>query len=289
MKYAVSSWIYADEPFGEIFNRLSRFGYDGIELVGEPERISVREIRTLLQSTNLKVSSILTWCIWGIPGRDMASPEREEREAALLYGKRCIDLAVDIGASIVVVLPAPAGRTAPVGNPKNPQLWKKARDLEWKLAVESIHKLAEYAHTSNITLALEPINRYETYLVTDVQSALMFLKDVGAPNLKLHLDTFHMNIEEANLNGAIQQAGDLLINMHISDSNRQPPGKGHTDFSALFYALKEVNYQGFLVLEPVPSGSDPLLMVNIPENIDLRDTFAQQSIQYLKQIERQLA
>ncbi|MCS7248376.1 MAG: sugar phosphate isomerase/epimerase [Anaerolineales bacterium] len=286
MRYAISSWIYPDEPFTEIFGRLTRFGYDAVELVGEPEKLSTKELRPLLDDTNLQVSSVLTWCIWGIAGRDMASPDGKEREAALTYGKRCVDLAKELGAPIVVVLPAPAGRTAPIGQPSDPEDWKKAKETEWKFAVETIQRLAEYARSLEIILALEPINRYESYLVTDLDTALKFLSDVGAPNLKIHLDTFHMNIEETNLPQAIRRAGDLLVNMHVSDSNRQPPGRGHTDFPSLLQALEDIGYRGYLVLEPVPPGSDPLLMVKMPENRPLRDLYAQEAIQYLKGIEK---
>ncbi|MDW8068639.1 MAG: sugar phosphate isomerase/epimerase family protein [Anaerolineae bacterium] len=288
MRYAISNWIYPGEPLRETFARLARYGYDGIELVGEPDRVSPEEIRALSQEYGLSIISILTWCIWGIPGRDMASPDEEERQAAGVYGRRCVDLAVAVGAPIVVVLPAPAGRTAPLGSPRDEKAWKEAWEREWVLAVESLRGLAAYAQSRGITLALEPINRYETHLVSTTDQALRMLEAVGADNLKIHLDTFHMNIEEADMAAAIRRAGNLLVNMHISDSNRMPPGRGHTNFGALLLALREINYTGALVLEPVPPGSDPLLAVTFSENIALRDTFAEESIRYLRELEKQI-
>ncbi len=285
MRYAISNWIYPGESLRETFARLARYGYDGVELVGEPDRISPEEVCTLSKEYNLPVVSVLTWCIWGIPGRDMASPDEEERQAARIYGRRCVDLAAAIGAPIVVVLPAPAGRTAPVGKPQDEKTWKEAWDQEWALAVESLKGLAAYAQQQGITLALEPINRYETHLVSTTEQALQMLEAVGADNLKIHLDTFHMNIEEADMTAAIRRAGDLLVNMHISDSNRMPPGRGHTDFGALLRALREINYTGALVLEPVPPGPDPLLAVTFSENIALRDAYAEESIRYLRGLE----
>jgi sugar phosphate isomerase/epimerase len=288
MRYAISNWIYPGESLRETFARLARHEYDGIELVGEPDRVSPEEVRALSQEYNLPVVSVLTWCIWGIPGRDMASPDEEERRAAGAYGRRCVDLAVDVGAPIVVVLPAPAGRTAPVGNPRDEQAWKEAWDREWALAVESLRDLADYARQRGITLALEPINRYETHLVSTTEQGLQMLAAVGADNLKLHLDTFHMNIEEADVAAAIRRAGTLLVNMHVSDSNRMPPGRGHTDFRAILRALQEIRYTGALVLEPVPPGPDPLLAVTFSENVLLRDAYAEEGIRYLRQLEREI-
>lgn len=285
MRYAISNWIYPNEPLRETFARLARYGYDGVELVGEPDRISPEEVCALSKEYNLPVVSVLTWCIWGIPGRDMASPDEEERRAAGAYGRRCVDLAVAVGAPIVVVLPAPAGRTAPVGKPQDEKTWKEAWNREWALAVESLKGLSAYAQQRGITLALEPINRYETHLVSTTEQALRMLEAVGANNLKIHLDTFHMNIEEADMAAAIRRAGDLLVNMHISDSNRMPPGRGHTDFRALLRALQEIRYTGALVLEPVPPGPDPLLAVTFSENIALRDAYAEESIRYLRGLE----
>jgi D-psicose/D-tagatose/L-ribulose 3-epimerase len=288
MKYAISNWIYGEEPLRESFARLARFGYEGIELVGEPSRYLVPEIRALTEEFAVGVTSVLGWCIWGIPGRDLSSPDPSERAAAIRYGQECIDLAAGVGAPIVVVIPAPAGRTAPTGEPQEEAEWEAAYQAEWQNAVDSVKQAAAYAAEREVLLAVEPINRYETFLVTNLDEGLRFIEDVGSDNLKLHLDTFHMNIEEPDLAEAIHRAGDLLVNMHVSDSNRQAPGRGHIDFIALLKALKEINYAGMLTLEPVPPGSDPLLATKMPKYLPLRDVYAEEGIQYLKGVESSL-
>lgn len=288
MRYAISNWIYGEEPLRETFGRLAGLGYQGIELVGEPKRYSTSEVLKLCQEFGIEVTSVLSWCIWGIPGRDLASPDDTERAAAIGYGAECVDFAAEVGAPIVVVLPAPAGRTAPTGQPRSEADWRAGYQAEWNNAVDSVGHAASHAAERGVLLALEPINRYETFLVTNVDQALRFLADVGADNLKLHLDTFHMNIEEPSLADAVRRAGNLLVNMHVSDSNRESPGRGHTDFAALLGALNEISYQGVLTLEPVPPGSDPLLATQMSENLPLRDVYAEESIGYLKQIERGL-
>jgi sugar phosphate isomerase/epimerase len=288
MRYAISNWIYGNEPLRNQFIRLARYGYEGIELVGEPDHYSISELKGLCKDFGVNVSSVLGWSIWGIPGRDSASLDENERSAALKYCKSCVNLASKLEAPILVVLPGPAGRTAPSGAPHAENEWLIGYQTELDLAVDSLRKLSAYAKERDIVLGLEPINRYETFLVNNVDQALRFIEQVGSENLKIHLDTFHMNIDEPDLVNAVHKAGDLLVNMHISDSNRQAPGRGHIDFMHLIRALNDINYSGFLTLEPVPPGSDPLLMSSMSQNTPLRDIYAQESILYLRELEKSL-
>ncbi|MDX1601084.1 MAG: sugar phosphate isomerase/epimerase family protein, partial [Anaerolineales bacterium] len=277
--------IYADEPLEETFHRLARFGYQGVELKGEPEQYDAGRVRSLAEQYELEITSVLGWALASIPGRDLASPNAASREQAVEYASRCVDLAAAVGAPIVVVIPAAAGRTAPAGGPHDPRSWREGYSSEWGHAVDSVKQAAAYAREYDITLALEPINRYETFLVKNVEEGLRFIEEVGAGNLKLHLDTFHMNLEEPNPARAVRKAGDSLVNMHLSDSNRQAPGKGHFDFESLFAALQAIEYRGALALEPVPPGSDPILATQMPEHEPLRDQYAAEGIRYLKALE----
>jgi D-psicose/D-tagatose/L-ribulose 3-epimerase len=286
MQYAISNWIYGNEPLRDQFTRLAQYGYEGIELVGEPDRYSIPEVKGLCKEFGVRVSSILGWSIWGIPGRDSASRDEKERSAALEYGKSCVELASALEAPILVVLPGPAGRTAPSGAPKSEKEWLTGYQTELELAVSSLRNLAAYAQDHNVVLGLEPINRYETFLIYNVDQALRFVEQVGSENLKIHLDTFHMNIDEANLADAVHKAGPLLVSRHVSDSNREAPGRGHIDFTSLIQALNNINYRGFLTLEPVPPGSDPLLISRMSKHAPLRDIYAQESISHLRELEK---
>ncbi len=288
MKYAINNWVYADEPLRDTFMRLAKYGYDGVELKGEIALYSIPEIKTLCNEFGMEISSVLGWNIWGIPGRDLSSPDESERSKAVRYGKDGIDFAAEVGAPILIVLPAPAGRTAPLGNPGNEAEWLSAAQIEWDNAVDSVKKMAKYAQERGIILAVEPINRYETYLLTTVDDALRFVAEVGAENVKLNLDVFHMNIDEADLAQAVRKAGAMLVHMHVADSNREAPGRGHTDFTAIMQALHEIGFQGTIVLEPVPPGSDPGMAIQMTENLPLREIYAEESIGYLKQIEASL-
>lgn len=288
MRYAINNWVYNDEPLRDTFARLAKYGYDGVELKGEIQQYDVAEVKALCREFSLQVTSVLGWNIYPIPGRDLASPDETERWAALRYGGECIDFADAVGAQVFVVIPAPANRVAPVGNPPDPKAWMEAAKVEWDLAVDSIRKTAKYAAKFGIELAVEPINRYETYMVTTVDDVLRFNADVNEPNVKINLDAFHMNIDEVDPAQAVRKAGANLIHFHAADSNRLAPGRGHTDFKAILFALKEVGFKGAFVLEPVPPYPAPGIAISMPEYTHLRDAFAEESIRYLKAIEASL-
>lgn len=289
MKYGINNWIYNDEPLDITYARLSKFGYDAVELKGEISLYSVDEIKRLNAKYGMQVSSILSWCIWGLPGRDMSNPDPAEREAALEYGSNVIRFASEVGAPIVLLLPFPANRTFPVGNPKTPSEWQAASQQEWYHATNSVKKAAVIAQEFGIVLAVEPINRYETYQLTTIDEVVRFLEDVGMDNVKINLDTFHMNIDERDLPDAIRKAGSQLVHLHCADSNREAPGRGHTDFYKIVKALKEINFSGTIVFEPVPPGGDPGITIQLPENMSLREDYAQECINYIKKIESELA
>lgn len=289
MKYAINNWVYDDEPLRTTFIRLSRYGYDGIELKGEPSLYDIAEIKSLCQEFGMQVTSVLGWTIWGIPGRDLSSPDEEERNAAVNFLKDVVDFTVEIGASILLVLPFPAGRTTPTGDPQSEDEWISMAEAEWVNAVDSVRQVSDYAQGKDIILAVEPINRFETYQLTTSDDAIRFLKEVDADNVKLNLDSYHMNIDEADPVEAIRGAGEFLVHMHAAGSNRQAPGSGHTDFVGMLKALKEVNFQGTMALEPVPPGANPGMAIKMSANLPLRDRYAEEGIRYLKGIEESLA
>ena len=110
-------------------------------------------------------------------------------------------------------------------------------------------ELANYAKDHRITIAPEPINRYESYVFTAADEVLDMIEEIDLPNIGLHIDTFHMNIEETNLYDPIIRAGDKLKHTHITESDRGMTGEGNVNWDDFFKALSEINYQGPLVLE----------------------------------------
>lgn len=126
---------------------------------------------------------------------------------------------------------------------------KKARDN----AVAALKRLAIAAQAKGITLGLEPVNRYESNLLNTGSQALEMIKDIGEPNVVVHLDIYHMNIEEQDLVSPVLEAGDKLGYVHIGASHRGPLGTGNIDFDSFFGALAKIGYKGTITFESFSS------------------------------------
>jgi sugar phosphate isomerase/epimerase len=279
MQYSVSNWIYATEDLEKSLQRLARYKYDAVELEGEPdkEKYKPEKVKKMLQQYGLEVSSIAGMYLWEEEiKRDLASSDKKIREQTIIYLFKCIDYAQLMGAKLVIVVPAAVSKTVP-------SLSKKE---DWKNSVKAVQEVAKYAEKKDILLAIEPINRYETYLVNSIQDALYYACEVNSSHVKIMADTFHMNIEERDIPEAIRIAGNNLINVHIADSNRCSVGRGHINFKALIKALKEINYQYALTLEPLPPVSDPYLALEGGVSENILDQYAAESIMGLKYFER---
>jgi D-psicose/D-tagatose/L-ribulose 3-epimerase len=287
MKYSISNWIYGVEPLRTTFERLKRYGYDGIELEGEPQEYHRQEVNQLCRAFDLEVLSIAGIYPWPTDERDLANPDPRVRERAVNYLEECVDFASAVGAPLIIVVPSAVAKASPVGHFESEEEWVAAAEREWNYALESVRTAAVYAEQEGIALAVEPINRYETFLVNNVDQGLRFVSGVGSRAVKLHLDTFHMNIEEKDPAEAIRKAGELLVNVHIADSNRQAVGRGHTDFEAIMRALQEIDYQGALALEPLPPVPDPYIAARLRRYQHLRDLYAEESIVRLRQYEKE--
>jgi D-psicose/D-tagatose/L-ribulose 3-epimerase len=120
---------------------------------------------------------------------------------------------------------------------------------EKAILLQVFEEVADYAKCQNITIAPEPINRYESYVFTAADDVLDMIEHLNKPNIGLHLDTFHMNIEEMNFYNPIIRAGNNLKHIHITESDRGMTGEGNVHWDDFFKALAEINYQGPLVLE----------------------------------------
>jgi D-psicose/D-tagatose/L-ribulose 3-epimerase len=109
--------------------------------------------------------------------------------------------------------------------------------------------MTAYAAEREVRLAFEPLNRFETDLINVVDQGLKLIEDVGAPNLGFHLDTFHMHLEEKDSAAAVRKAGDRVFHVHACENDRGVPGTGQVDWNGVFRALREIEYQGHVVIE----------------------------------------
>jgi sugar phosphate isomerase/epimerase len=273
-KYAYNAFSYYGEEIGRSIERLSRLGYDAIELVGEPEQYDGARVRRLAADAGIAVSSISSMYS---ADRDLCHPDPDRRRNAVDYVRAVADLAAATGASTIIVAPSSVMKTAPLARPADERSW----------AIESIRAGGEYAASVGVDVALEPWNRYETYFLNRLEQAIELWAAVGLENGGVMADTFHMNIEEASIPEALRAAAGLLAHVHLADSNRAVAGRGHTDFRPIVRALTEIDYRGYLSFEVMAPSGDPM---GIPAGAgpESFDADTQQAIEHLRVIEREL-
>jgi len=217
--------------------RASKSGLQGITIVGFPYQLDVKGIKDLLSTYNLEC--VGTTGMWP-EEMDLINPDEKVRRKTVQYIKDCCKMSADLGGNIFSgLVPSAVGKIKPLSSPRS----------EWEWAVEGIREAARYAEDLGIKLGIEPINRFETYFINRAEQALKLMKAVNMDNVKVVLDSFHLNIEEASPIGAILSVGSNLMDFHVADSNRMPPGKGHLDWRSIIIALKHIGYDGYLTLE----------------------------------------
>jgi sugar phosphate isomerase/epimerase len=240
--------------------QIKALGYDGAELaIRDPKLIDLNNLDQLLRKHNLGVPATGTGQAWGEEGLSFTDPDPEIRAASIQRVISHIPVAAHFGAVIII------GLLRGIVKPGVGQ----DQAMEW--LVQALEECSAAARHQNIRLALEPINRYETTLINNVTQGLDLIKRVGADNFGLLLDTFHMNIEEVNIEKSIRACGDRIYHFHVADSNRWYPGAGHLNFKSMLKALAETGYKGWI------SGEFQAL----PDPI----TAAEKSLTYLRQIE----
>ncbi len=121
---------------------------------------------------------------------------------------------------------------------------------DWERSVESVSEIAKVAQECGVDYCLEVLNRFENYLINTAREGVKFIEEVGHPSVKLMLDTFHMNIEEDSMGGAIRTAGKHLGHFHTGECNRKVPGRGRMPWREIGEALGDIGYEGGVVMEP---------------------------------------
>lgn len=229
-------------------------GYEAVELsIGAPSDLEPDRVRRWLRSACLDVSAIATGKAYYDEGLSLCHPEPSVRERARRRLRELTLLGAELGARYVIV-GALRGQW-----PERTPTWPVVPAVEteegrWLLEALAVGQ--EFAARYGLSLVVEPINRYETNCLNTASEVLSVLKRLGGPPPGLLLDTFHMNIEEVSIVGALVEARDCLRYMHFADSNRQVPGRGHTDFSSVIGILHSLNYDGYVGIEALPLPDD---------------------------------
>ena len=267
-KYAVATAAYApaSAPIlltGDICSNLRKakeFGYDAVEIhMREDELINIDEIKRVMKETGVGISMIATGRLATESFCSLLDDRPYVTDSALDSIKKYIDIASAVGADIIlgwVIGNIPVGALSP----------EKYLD---RLAT-NLSLLSEYAVGKNVKLNIESINRYEVNVFTTVKTLNDFIEKYNLKNIYIHIDTFHMNIDEISFEDAINTAGSKLGYVHLADNHRRCPGTGSIDFKNVLDLLQNVNYNGYLSMEflPVPSG----------------EVVAKQAVEYIKSL-----
>jgi D-psicose/D-tagatose/L-ribulose 3-epimerase len=222
-----------------LLDKAKAMGFDLVEIPIEAEKdINYAKAADAYKRTGLHCSI----CAVMGASRDPAHEDKSIQQGGVAYLKHCIDAAVTMGASRV------AGPIySAVGRTWQATASQRKRDLA--RCARNLKEVARYAEDKGITLAVEPLNRFETSFINLAEQAVELVKMVDSPRVGIMIDTFHSNIEEKSVGKAIETAGPYLVHVHANENDRGIPGSGHVAWNEVAAALKKVKYSGALVIE----------------------------------------
>jgi sugar phosphate isomerase/epimerase len=221
--------------------KIAAWGYNGVELaIRDPKLVDADALLSVVNQHGLEVPAIGTGQAWGEEGLSFTDPDLDVRTAAIQRVYDHVPFAAQTGAVIIIGLLR--GIVKPGVEHEQAYAW----------LVEALQRCSAAAAPHGVRLVLEPINRYETTLINNVDQGLTLIEAVGADNFGLLLDTFHMNIEEPKIEDSIRTAGDRIFHFHVADSNRWYPGAGHIDFGSVMATLRDIGYAGYVSVEAMP-------------------------------------
>lgn len=276
-----SNWGFGIEPLAESAARLEKSGLRFIELHGNhygPD-LGYRPQETLkvLSDHGLQVGGI---CGMFSADNDLSSNRAIQRQAALDYIRRELDFAQSVGAGYMLVVPGAVGRPGAYDN------------TEFERSVETLNLVADEFTKHQVKAAVEPIRSAEVSFVHTIQDAKAYIAAVNHPGVQhINGDVYHMQAEESHIGAALLDAGDMLINLHMADSNRGALGEGSLDLDTIIMALYLIGYNQpghFVTPEPLGPGGDPYPAMHGKPNKSALDALVSTTISYFREREEAL-
>ncbi len=258
-----------DADFHPFIDKVSDLGFDILEVnagtIGNMTTAERQSLKTHAGDRGLT----LTYCI-GLPREyDIASPDQAVRRNGIAYLQQMARAIGEMGGGkLGGIIYGSWPATMPTGETdKRPYVER---------SVASMQEAIKAAEDNNVTFNMEVVNRFEQFIMNTCSEALDYVQAVNSPNAMILLDTFHMNIEEDFIGETIIKAGDKLGHFHIGENNRMPPGYGHIPWTEIGAALRRINYQGYIVMEPfmMPGGQvgrDIKVFRDLSVGLDLDD------------------
>ena len=227
------------EDYKKDLEKIAELGYAGVEpLIGNPEAANWKGFHGMLKQCNLELSGLRTGLVYIKEGLSFSTPDENVRRKAI---ERLID---------IIKFASAFGKPNILIGLMQGRIKETDELIEVKnRIVDCLGNCASAAEKHEIILALEPVNRYELNYNNTVDEIIQMICKIGSKQVKILLDTFHMNIEEKSIGESIVKAKDHIGHVHFADSNRLAPGKGHLDFQEIMKALKEICYNGYITIE----------------------------------------
>ncbi len=226
-----------DESLFPVLEEIKNIGFDGVEIPifnTDPEHwIGWRK-----KMDELGLSAVAV-TING-PEHNQINSDPSMRKKTLDKNKMALECAAVLGSKLM---------TGPFHSALGVFSGTKVSADEKKWAAENLYLLSEYASTLEITLGLEYLNRFESYLVSCADELIELVNEINHPNCKMMFDSFHANIEEKNISAAIEKMGKNLVHVQLSENDRSTLGKGHINFSEIIKTLEKINYEGMISIE----------------------------------------
>jgi len=227
---------WSDESL-PLIDRVAELGLDFIEIpLMDVDDVHPGSVRARLDAAGIDVvtSTVLS------ERTDITSPDPDVRAAGVAYLRHCVDVTAELGS------PQLSGVIYGMHG-KRPHHRPHSQDWEW--AADCLADIADHAAHCGLAIGLEPVNRYESPLLNTCEQAVELADMVGAPNVRIHLDTYHMNIEEKGFGVGIVAAREHLKYIHLSESDRGTPGLGNVHWDDVFAGLRAIGYDGRLAME----------------------------------------
>lgn len=279
LQYAVHAYAWTSKwTRGSLclLEKAKNMGFDAIEIpLMDLEGVDSLSIREEAQKLHLKVvtSTVLS------EAADVSSPDRDIWCRGLRYLEKCVEVSVEMGAlSFSGVLYSALGKR--ISTFPGPEYLERA--------AEALKRVAQRARALGLVIGIEPVNRYETFLINTCEQALRLLEMIGEDNVKIHLDAYHMNIEENGFYTPTKKALPYLCHYHLSESHRGIPGTGTVDWDGIFRALAEGNYQGMVGMESFTEISDSMRVGTCVwrKMAPSSDVLLREGLAFLKNLER---
>lgn len=240
MKFGVNTFIWSegfDRSNLPLLPRVKAWGFDGVEVpLFRPAEFAAGDIRKGLEENALEC----TVCSVLLDGLSLISGDAAVRTKTHTHMQDTVKAAAEAGAKVLA---------GPLYSPVGYLPGRRRTADEWKWAVEGYQSLGDTLIRHGVTVAIEPLNRFETFFLNTAKDAAALAAEINHPNVGVLFDTFHANIEEKDIGAGYRTVGKQLKHVHTCENDRGIPGSGHVEWASVFQALRDINYDGWLTIE----------------------------------------